>query len=96
MAKLDSSPASGQCLGIVCLKGLSLLVSRAFKATQRKPDNPERYPSRNALTGGFAGGERGLQQFVEEGDIRFADPGVFVLLPFLDRHILSLLHSLDL
>lgn len=27
------------------------------------------------ITGGFAGGERGVQQFVEEGDIKFRDEG---------------------
>ena len=27
------------------------------------------------ITGGFAGGEMGVQQFVETGDITFSDPG---------------------
>ena len=36
--------------------------------------DPEQYPSRNALSGGFAGGEAGLQQFLEGGEIKFRDP----------------------
>ena len=36
--------------------------------------DPEQYPSRNALSGGFAGGEAGLQQFLEGGEIKFKDP----------------------
>ena len=27
----------------------------------------------DGITGGFAGGERGLQQFVEKGDLTFAE-----------------------
>ncbi len=27
------------------------------------------------ITGGFAGGERGLQQLVEKGEIKLAEPG---------------------
>lgn len=27
------------------------------------------------VTGGFAGGERGVQQYVEEGDLKLAPPG---------------------
>ena len=27
------------------------------------------------ITGGFAGGERGLQQLVEQGEIKLAEPG---------------------
>lgn len=34
----------------------------------------EQYPSRTSLTGGFAGGEAGLQQFLEEGEVKFKDP----------------------
>lgn len=34
----------------------------------------EQYPSRTSLTGGFAGGEAGLQQFIEGGEIKFKDP----------------------
>ena len=28
------------------------------------------------ITGGFAGGEKGVKQFVESGDIKFADKGI--------------------
>lgn len=32
------------------------------------------------VVGGFAGGERGVQQFVEQGDIDVSPPGTQVLL----------------
>lgn len=38
-------------------------------------DNAQKYPDRTPLTGGFAGGERGLKTFVETGDIPMAPPG---------------------
>lgn len=34
-----------------------------------------RYPGRNELTGGFAGGELGLQAFKEKGDVPIAPSG---------------------
>ena len=34
------------------------------------------------MTGGFAGGELGVQQFVEKGDIKFSDSGVGCPPPF--------------
>lgn len=43
-------------------------------------DDAKKYPSRegfgslDGLTGGFAGGEKGVKQFVEKGDIVFLDP----------------------
>ncbi|KAK9807698.1 hypothetical protein WJX72_006537 [[Myrmecia] bisecta] len=43
--------------------------------------DPNKLPSKDSIgifdgvTGGFAGGERGVQQFVEEGDIKLAEPG---------------------
>ncbi|KAL3143055.1 hypothetical protein ABBQ38_003330 [Trebouxia sp. C0009 RCD-2024] len=43
-------------------------------------DDPRKYPNKENLgpfggvTGGFAGGEAGLQQFVQEGEIKFKDP----------------------
>jgi hypothetical protein len=36
-------------------------------------DDAMKYPSRTKLTGGFAGGERGVSQFVKEGDLQFED-----------------------
>lgn len=45
------------------------------EAAAQKPTDPQMYPSKTILSGGFAGGERGLQQFVEEGEISFADQG---------------------
>eukprot|EP01025_Chloroclados_australasicus_P050097 TRINITY_DN5726_c0_g1_i1.p1 TRINITY_DN5726_c0_g1~~TRINITY_DN5726_c0_g1_i1.p1 ORF type:complete len:190 (-),score=15.24 TRINITY_DN5726_c0_g1_i1:163-732(-) len=36
-------------------------------------DDAQKYPSRTAVTGGFAGGERGVRKFVAEGDIQFED-----------------------
>lgn len=36
-------------------------------------DDARKYPSRNELTGGFAGGEAGLKTFVATGDIKLAD-----------------------
>lgn len=43
-------------------------------------DDAKKYPSRDNygfgdLAGGFAGGEKGLKQFVEKGDIEFMEPG---------------------
>eukprot|EP00803_Ostreobium_quekettii_P007505 evm.model.scf_2709.2 EVM.evm.TU.scf_2709.2 scf_2709:6264-10187(+) len=43
-------------------------------------DDARKYPAKEkfgilpGVTGGFAGGERGVQQFVSEGDINFLDP----------------------
>ncbi|KAK9819292.1 hypothetical protein WJX74_001734 [Apatococcus lobatus] len=48
------------------------------KSSSSQKDDPRRYPSKDriggldGITGGFAGGERGLQQFVKEGDLTFA------------------------
>ncbi|GAB4818960.1 hypothetical protein N2152v2_006006 [Parachlorella kessleri] len=38
-------------------------------------DDARKYPERNELTGGFAGGELGLKKFVELGDVPIAEPG---------------------
>jgi len=38
-------------------------------------DNPSKYPDKDTLTGGFAGGERGLRSFVETGEVRLRKPG---------------------
>lgn len=39
------------------------------------PLSARRYPQRNELTGGFAGGELGLQVFKEKGDVPIAAEG---------------------
>jgi hypothetical protein len=36
-------------------------------------DDATKYPSRTNLTGGFAGGERGVSKFVKEGDLQFEE-----------------------
>ncbi|PSC72158.1 hypothetical protein C2E20_4510 isoform A [Micractinium conductrix] len=38
-------------------------------------DDAKKYPERNELTGGFAGGELGLQYFKEKGDVPIAPEG---------------------
>eukprot|EP00877_Chromochloris_zofingiensis_P014840 jgi/Chrzof1/960/Cz01g34360.t1 len=44
-------------------------------------DDPRKYPAKENLgpltgaTGGFAGGERGLKQFIESGELRMRQPG---------------------
>lgn len=43
-------------------------------------DDPNKYPAKenmgpfSGVTGGFAGGEAGLQQFLEDGEVKFRDP----------------------
>lgn len=43
-------------------------------------DDERKYPSRDKLNmaGGFAGGERGVQQFVEKGDLEIAEEGALL------------------
>ncbi|DBA99997.1 TPA: hypothetical protein ACH3X1_013864 [Trebouxia sp. C0004] len=71
------------------------------KGDTRKPgqagryiqDDPKKYPGKenmgplSGVVGGFAGGEAGLQQFIQEGEIKFKDPnekgsGSFNILAF--------------
>ena len=51
----------------------STLLHRAL--THHPPAPSRRYPGRNELTGGFAGGELGLQAFKEKGDVPIAPNG---------------------
>lgn len=46
-------------------------------APQFLVDDERKYPSRDKLgiVGGFAGGERGVQQFVEKGEVEIAETG---------------------
>lgn len=36
-------------------------------------DDAKKYPSKTKMTGGFAGGEKGVKQFVADGDLSFDD-----------------------
>ena len=36
-------------------------------------DDARKYPSKTSMAGGFAGGERGVRKFAEEGDLSFDD-----------------------
>ena len=36
-------------------------------------DDARKYPSKTSMSGGFAGGERGVRKFAEEGDLSFED-----------------------
>lgn len=36
-------------------------------------DDAKKYPSKSKMTGGFAGGEKGVKQFVADGDLSFED-----------------------
>jgi hypothetical protein len=36
-------------------------------------DDPKKYPSKTQLTGGWAGGEEGLQKWLEEYEVRAAE-----------------------
>ncbi|BDA49778.1 hypothetical protein COCOBI_14-3980 [Coccomyxa sp. Obi] len=55
--------------------------SKAQTAPKQVADEPGKYPSKESIgpfsgvTGGFAGGERGVQQFVEKGDVELAPEG---------------------
>lgn len=40
-------------------------------------DDKIKYPERSSTTGGFAGGERGVDKFVQDGDLSFAPEGEF-------------------
>jgi hypothetical protein len=35
-------------------------------------DDPEKYPSRTELTGGWAGGEKGLQDFLANNKVHYS------------------------
>ncbi|EIE18700.1 hypothetical protein COCSUDRAFT_45178 [Coccomyxa subellipsoidea C-169] len=60
-------------------------AAKPSKAATTSPkqvaDEPGKYPSKESIgpfsgvTGGFAGGERGVQQFVEKGDVELAPEG---------------------
>ncbi|KAK9804495.1 hypothetical protein WJX73_009914 [Symbiochloris irregularis] len=58
-------------------------------------DSPDKYPSKQAvgplegITGGFADGERGVQQFVEKGTIEFQEQGSSQYSPLLVAGIVS-------
>ena len=34
-------------------------------------DDAQKYPDKTSITGGFAGGERGVSKFVQDGDLKF-------------------------
>lgn len=36
-------------------------------------DDARKYPSKTSMTGGFAGGERGVEQYVSDGEVQFDD-----------------------
>jgi len=42
------------------------------------------FAAAGGVVGGFAGGEAGLQQFIQEGEIKFKDPNEKGLLPLCD------------
>ena len=47
-----------------CINSFKLAVVRVWKALL----------GAGGVTGGFAGGEAGLQQFLTEGEVKFRDP----------------------
>lgn len=56
--------------------GFSKEDDRTGKKGRFLRDDAKKYPQRDSLTGGFAGGELGLKKFVETGDVPIAEgPG---------------------
>lgn len=63
-SKGEGSAASGEEIYIGFEKGD--YAPRTGRKGRVVKDNPEKYPDRTVLTGGWAGGEMGLKQFVKE------------------------------